>query len=63
MKRFILDTKSERYAIALNEMVTNKSVKIPKIRLLEGGLGAIEDGLLTLKNGTLAGEKLIVAIA
>jgi NADPH:quinone reductase-like Zn-dependent oxidoreductase len=63
MKRFILDTKSERYAIALNEMVANKSVKIPKIRLLEGGLGAIEDGLLTLKNGTLAGEKLIVAIA
>lgn len=63
MKRFILDPNSEKYRAMLNEMVAQESVKIPKIRLLKGGLGAIEDGLLTLKNGTLAGEKLIVAVS
>jgi len=62
MKRFILDPKSEKYGTMLNEMVTKEVVKIPKIRLLQGGLGAIEDGLLTLKKGTLAGEKLIVSL-
>jgi NADPH:quinone reductase-like Zn-dependent oxidoreductase len=62
MKRFILDSKSEKYGTILNDMVARKVVKIPKIKLLQGGLGAIEDGLLRLKQGTLAGEKLIVEI-
>lgn len=62
MKRFILDTKSEKYGAKLNEMVADGSVKMPKIKLLEGGLDAIEGGLLKLKNGSLAGEKLIVPI-
>jgi hypothetical protein len=62
MKRFILDPSSQKHAIALNEMIARNSVKTPKIRPLERGLGAIEEGLLTLKKGTLAGEKPVVVV-
>ncbi|KAF2029267.1 hypothetical protein EK21DRAFT_113161 [Setomelanomma holmii] len=63
MKRFILDCESEKYGTLLNDMIGRQSVRIPEVKLLEGGLGAVEDGLWRLKNRSLAGEKLIVAVS
>lgn len=62
MKQFVLDKQSEKYGARLNEMIERKHLKIPKLRILHGGLGAVEEGLTRLKAGDLTGEKLIVAM-
>lgn len=61
MKQFVLDSASGVYGERLNELVGNDVVKLPTVRVLEGGLGAVEEGLLRVKEGSLAGEKLVVS--
>jgi NADPH:quinone reductase-like Zn-dependent oxidoreductase len=60
MKQFVLDDDSEKYGAKLNDMIEQKTLKVPKLRLLHGGLGAVEQGLKRIKDGDLAGEKLVV---
>lgn len=61
MKQFVLNSASGIYGTQLNELVAGGTVKLPTIRVLEGGLGAVEEGLNRVKEGSLAGEKLVVS--
>ncbi|KAK0710842.1 chaperonin 10-like protein [Lasiosphaeris hirsuta] len=62
MKQFVLDRASEVYAKRLNELVESGVVVIPKLRVIQG-LGAVEGGLKQLKEGDLAGDKLVVSLS
>jgi len=62
MKQFVLDRQSEKYGTQLNDLIERKVLRVPKLRIVQGGLGAIEEGLSRLKAGDLIGEKLIVPI-
>lgn len=61
MKQFVLNSESEVYGETLNQMVEQGRLKLPKLNILAGGLGAVEAGLQRVKEGNLAGEKLVVA--
>jgi NADPH:quinone reductase-like Zn-dependent oxidoreductase len=62
MKQFVLDKESEKYGMQLNDMLEQKALTLPKLRVLQGGLAAVEKGLKTLKAGELQGEKLVVTM-
>ena len=61
MKQFVLDSSSEKYGQRLNDLVGAGLVRPPKLRILQGGLWAVEDGLKLVKEGNLGGEKLVVS--
>jgi NADPH:quinone reductase-like Zn-dependent oxidoreductase len=61
MKQFVLNSASGAYGAHLNMLVETGCLRLPTIRVLEGGLGAVERGLEILKGGKLAGEKLVVS--
>ncbi len=61
IKQFVLDPASHVYGQRLNELVAARAVLVPAVRVLEGGLGAVEQGLAMIKEGNLAGRKLVVA--
>lgn len=63
MKQFVLDRESEKYGVELNDMIERRVLKIPEVRIIQGGLSSVEEGLSRLKGGDLMGEKLIVAIS
>lgn len=63
MKQFVLNSASGAYGNRLNELVGEGIVKLPVVRVLEGGLGAVEAGLGRVKEGSLAGEKLVVSFS
>lgn len=63
MKQFILDESARVYGERLNELLEAGLVKMPKLKVLQGGVWAIEEGLEMVKRGNLAGEKLIVSFA
>ncbi|KFA54954.1 hypothetical protein S40293_02305 [Stachybotrys chartarum IBT 40293] len=45
MKQFVLDSTSEVYGARLNEMVQDGTLRLPSVKVLEGGLAAVEEGL------------------
>ena len=61
MKQFVLDSTSEIYGQRLNELVDAGLVRPPRIRILPGGLAAVEAGLQLVKEGSLRGDKLVVS--
>jgi NADPH:quinone reductase-like Zn-dependent oxidoreductase len=61
MKRFVLDRACVIYGQRLNELVEKGSLRLPKIRVLPGGLSAVEEGLVRVKGGKMGGEKLVVS--
>jgi NADPH:quinone reductase-like Zn-dependent oxidoreductase len=61
MKQFVLNSASGVYGAHLNMLVETGFLRLPIIRVLEGGLTAVERGLEILKDGKLAGEKLVVS--
>ena len=63
MKQFVLDERSEVYARRLNELVESGAVVMPKLRVMEGGLAVVEEGLRRLQKGDLAGEKIVVSFS
>lgn len=60
MKRFVLDSTSRKYAVRLTELVLEGKVTVPERVALNGGLAAVEDGLLRLRRGDTGGKKLVV---
>lgn len=62
MKQFVLDSESHIYGARLNELVEYGALRLPTIRILEGGLGVVEEGLRIVKEGSLQGEKLVVSL-
>jgi NADPH:quinone reductase-like Zn-dependent oxidoreductase len=61
MKWFILDKSSEKYAVALNNLLERGVVKMPQLEILGGGVSTIEEGLNMQKRGDRGGRKLIVS--
>ncbi|KAF2001827.1 GroES-like protein [Amniculicola lignicola CBS 123094] len=62
MKWFILEKTSEIYAVALNKLLEEGVVKVPRLEVLNGGLRMIEEGLNMHKRGDRGGKKLIVSL-
>ncbi|CAK7203770.1 hypothetical protein SEUCBS139899_006517 [Sporothrix eucalyptigena] len=61
IKQFVLNEASGVYGQRLNELVASGAVLLPAVRVLEGGLAAVEQGLAMVKEGNLDGKKLVVA--
>ncbi|CAK7224429.1 hypothetical protein SBRCBS47491_005548 [Sporothrix bragantina] len=61
IKQFVLNEASGVYGQRLNELVASGAVKLPAVRVLEGGLAAVEQGLAMVKEGNLDGKKLVVS--
>ena len=62
MKRFVLDADNAVYAQRLNALVQAGQIKVPALEVIEGGFGAIEEGLRRVKNGNRSGKKLVVTV-
>lgn len=60
MKQFVLNANSRIYALELNRLVEAGHIKLPDIHVLEGGLDVVTDGLERLKEGDMAGKKMVV---
>jgi NADPH:quinone reductase-like Zn-dependent oxidoreductase len=60
MKRFVLDPTSRKYAVHLTELVAMGRVAVLERVVLTGGLAAVEEGLLRLRNGDTGGKKLVI---
>jgi NADPH:quinone reductase-like Zn-dependent oxidoreductase len=60
MKRFVLDPASRKYAVRLTELVAEGRVVVPERLVLDGGLAAVEDGLIRLRSGDAGGKKVVV---
>ncbi|CAK7245277.1 MAG: hypothetical protein STHCBS139747_006852 [Sporothrix thermara] len=60
IKQFVLNEASGVYGHRLNELVASGAVQLPAVRVLEGGLAAVEQGLAMVKEGNLDGKKLVV---
>lgn len=63
MKKFIIELGNKMYAEDLNRLITEGTVAIPEIEVLNGGLEMVEEGLEMLKKGDMNGRKLVVNIA
>lgn len=63
MKQFILDPTASVYGERLNDLLEAHQLQPPKVKVLNGGVWAVEEGLEMLKKGNLAGEKLVVSFA
>ena len=63
MKQFVLNSDSHKYGARLNELIETKVLRLPAVRTLKGGLGAVEEGLMRVKEGSLKGEKLVVSMS
>lgn len=63
IKQFVLDISAKQYTTRLTELVAEGAVKLPNLQVLDGGLAAIEQGLRRLREGDLAGEKLVVSLS
>lgn len=60
MKQFVLNPALRIYGERLNELVECGTIRLPAIRVLEGGLSAVEEGLRIVKKGSIGGQKLVV---
>ena len=63
MKQFVLNPECRFYALELNRLVSQGAIKLPSIEVFTGGLDRIQVGLERIKNGDLAGKKLVVSMA
>lgn len=61
IKQFVLNEESGVVGERLNELVASGAVLLPAVRVLEGGLAAVEQGLAVVKEGNLDGRKLVVS--
>ncbi|KAL1894355.1 hypothetical protein Sste5346_005854 [Sporothrix stenoceras] len=61
IKQFVLNDESGVVGERLNELVASGAVLLPAVRVLEGGLAAVEQGLAMVKSGNLDGRKLVVS--
>ncbi|EXJ90264.1 hypothetical protein A1O1_03363 [Capronia coronata CBS 617.96] len=62
MKQFVMDSSCGIYGERLNQLIEDGAIKIPTVSVLKGGLSAVEDGLRLVKEGNLAGRKLVVSL-
>lgn len=62
MKRFILDTESDKYAWEMNRLLEAGQLRLPELEVLDGGLEAIPAALELLRKGDMGGRKLVVRI-
>ncbi len=62
MKQFVMDKACAIYGERLNQLIEDGSVRIPTVSVLKGGLAAVEAGLRRVKEGKLAGQKLVVSL-
>jgi NADPH:quinone reductase-like Zn-dependent oxidoreductase len=60
MKQFVLNESSQAYAHAVNRLVEEGKLVMPHLTILDGGLERIVEGLERIKQGDMAGKKVIV---
>jgi NADPH:quinone reductase-like Zn-dependent oxidoreductase len=62
MKRFVLDPESKIYAQRLNELIEDGKIRLPALKVIDGGLAQVQHGLDMLKKGNMGGVKLVVKL-
>lgn len=62
MKQFVLNDNSQVYSQALNSLVEENRLVLPRITTLGSGLEKVLEGLERVKRGDMAGQKVVVRI-
>ncbi|EXJ80686.1 hypothetical protein A1O3_06970 [Capronia epimyces CBS 606.96] len=61
MKQFVMDSSCRVYGAQLNHLIEQGAIKLPEVSVLQGGVDVVEEGLRQVKEGNLAGRKLVVS--